>query len=165
MAKPKRNVSKSVKTTETEKATPIAETPVETVTPVEKAEETVVVKEIIAEPVKSIVEEVPAEKVIVPAESKPKRKATRKTKAETVPAETLTEKKVSRTTKKSPEVNVFIQGAGAEKSLSVLADKAKNLSGIKSPKSINLYIKPYEDDGVAKVYYVVDGESGYFSLF
>lgn len=160
MAKPKKNVSKSVKITETVKTTPIAETPVETVNPAEKAEETVIVKEIIAEPVKSIVEEVPAEKE-VSAESKPKRK----TKTENATAETLTEKKVSKTTKKLPEVNTFIQGAGAEKSLSVLVDKAKNLSGIKSPKSINLYIKPYEDDGVAKVYYVVDGESGYFSLF
>lgn len=164
MAKPKKNVSKSVKITETVKTTPIAETPVETVNPAEKAEETVIVKEIIAEPVKSIVEEVPAEKE-VSAESKPKRKTTRKTKTENATAETLTEKKVSKTTKKLPEVNTFIQGAGAEKSLSVLVDKAKNLSGIKSPKSINLYIKPYEDDGVAKVYYVVDGESGYFSLF
>ncbi|MCM1507746.1 MAG: DUF6465 family protein [Ruminococcus flavefaciens] len=106
----------------------------------------------------------------VPAEPKPKRKYTRRAKKEETPVvaeEAPAEKKTTRTSKKAstPEVNAYIQGAGAEKSFSELAEKAKALSGVKSPKSVNLYIKPYEEDGVAKVYYVVDNIAGHFSLF
>lgn len=177
MAGPRKNASKSAKTTKSKKTTPV----VESVTPVEEsvAETTEIIEEIITpvetaqEEVKTevVVEEIPAEEVKAEeivietsAESKPKRKYNKKPKkeeevsVEEIPAE-------KKTAKKSVEINAFIQGAGAEKSLDELAETAKKLSGIKSPKSLNLYIKPYEDDGVAKVYYVVDNIAGHFSLF
>ncbi|MDE6036028.1 MAG: hypothetical protein K2G36_08995 [Ruminococcus sp.] len=92
-------------------------------------------------------EEVP---VVAEEEPKPKRKYTRHVKAEEVPAPTL---------------QAYIQGAGAEISLKEMSEMAVKLSGVTSPKSVNLYIKPYEDDGIAKVYYVVDNKAGHFNLF
>ena len=98
------------------------------------------------------VEETP---VVAEEEPKPKRKYTRREKTVEVPDEVPT----------APKLLAYIQGAGAEITLEELSAMAVKLSGVKSPKSVNLYIKPYEDDGVAKVYYVVDNKAGHFNLF
>lgn len=102
------------------------------------------------------VEETP---VVVEEEPKPKRKYTRHVKPVEVLEETV-EEIVS-----APKLSAYIQGAGAEISFEELSETAVKLSGVKSPKTVNLYIKPYEDDGVAKVYYVVDNKAGHFNLF
>lgn len=101
----------------------------------------------------------PVEEPVVAEESKPKRKYTRRAKPVEVPAEIPAEDT------SAPKFSAFIQGAGAERSLEELAEVATKLSGVKSPKSVSLYIKPYEHDGVAKVYYVVDNKAGHFNLF
>lgn len=182
MARPRKNTSKSGKTTKVNKTAPVTEvvieetvveTPVADAVPEEvKAETPVEVEEVKDE---TVAVEAPAEEVKpeesvaeIPDESKPKRKYTRRAKTEeaTPVAEAPAEKKASKSTRKTaPEVNAYIQGAGSEKSIEALAETAKKLSGVKSPKSVNLYIKPYEDDGVAKVYYVVDDKADWFELF
>lgn len=179
MARPKKTASNSAKkTTRTKKtttATKTVKTPVEEVKTVETPVEEVKAVETPVEEVKAevVIEEVPAEEVkaeefIVetPAEPKPKRKYTRRAKKEEeISVVEVKEEKKSATTVKKPKIDAFIQGAGAEKSIEELANTAKKLSGVKSPKSVNLYIKPYEEDGTAKVYYVVDNIAGHFSLF
>ena len=97
--------------------------------------------------------------VVAEEEPKPKRKYTRHVKPVEVPEEVQAEN-VS-----APKLSAYIQGAGAEISFEELSETAVKLSGVKSPKTVNLYIKPYEDDGVAKVYYVVDNKAGHFNLF
>lgn len=174
--RPRKNTSKSAKTTKAKKDISVAETVVET--PVEEVvDETPVAVEAPAEveevKAEAIVEEAPAEEVkpeeiIIesPAEPKPKRKYTRKAKKEDTVEEVPAEKKPVKSSKTdAPEIKAYIQGAGAEKSLEELAEQAEKLSGVKSPKNVNLYIKPYEDDGTAKVYYVVDNIAGHFNLF
>ena len=120
------------------------------------------------------VEVIPEEKITAPIEETPapeKKKTVKKTTArktsekttkavktaKTVKAETSASEKKT-TAKKSASVNVFFQSHGNESA--ELVEKAKELSGVKSPKSVNLYIKPEEN----MVYYVVDDISGGFSL-
>ncbi len=61
--------------------------------------------------------------------------------------------------KKAAE-NIVIQQGGAEISTAELVEKAKAESGVKVPKSVNIYVKPEEN----MVYYVVDDKKGSFSL-
>lgn len=98
--------------------------------------------------------------------AEPKKK-TAETKAETkveVNNEVKTEAKTE-TTKKAPEKrtpakktveNVYIQHNGNEYPVNELIEKAKILSEVKSPKKVDLYVKP--DDNA--VYYVVDDKNG-----
>lgn len=64
------------------------------------------------------------------------------------------------TAKKETEVKIYIQH-GCDTEVSEYIEKAKTLSEVKSPKTVNIYIKP-EDN---KVYYVVDDVNGDFDLF
>lgn len=166
----------------------ISDTPVveEVITEVPVAEETtvetpVVAEEVKAEPVEEEKQAEPkpkrkytrraktAETPVVEEESKPKRKYTKRTKPAETPVESAetpvesAETPVENTS--APKLEAYIQGAGAERSFEELAEIATKLSGVKSPKFVNLYIKPYEHDGVAKVYYVVDKKAGHFNLF
>lgn len=76
--------------------------------------------------------------------------AAKKTEAEKKPA----------AAKAATKANLFIQFKGAEVSYADLIEKAKIETGIKSPKSVNLYVKP-EDN---MVYYIVDDKDGGFVL-
>lgn len=137
---------------ETQKEEPVVEeTPVVEEKPVEKPKRKYTRRTKTEET--PVVEEKPVEK--------PKRKYTRRAKTEETP---VVEEKPAENTS-APKFAAYIQGAGAERSFEELSEKAVKLSGIKSPKSVNLYIKPYESDGVAKVYYVVDKKAGHFNLF
>ncbi len=86
---------------------------------------------------------------------------TESVKTEPVKAEAAKTEKTSakKTTVKKSE-NVYIQHNGKEVSVSELLETAKKLSEVKSPKDVNLYVKP--DDNA--VYYVVDGKSGKIEL-
>ncbi len=66
------------------------------------------------------------------------------------------------TTKKAAAVseNVYVEYLGAQITSQDLIKKAKAASGIKSPKTVNVYVKP-EDN---MVYYVVDNNAGSFPL-
>lgn len=100
--------------------------------------------------------------------AEPKKKAT-ETKTETKvevnnEVKTQTEAKTE-TTKKAPAKrtpakktveNVYIQHNGNEYPVNELIEKAKVLSEVKSPKKVDLYVKP--DDNA--VYYVVDDKNG-----
>lgn len=100
--------------------------------------------------------------------ARPKKTAAVKTSAETVKetaavVETATkETKPARKTAAKVTVaeNIVIQQNGCEISTAVIAEKAKAESGVKSPKNINVYIKPEEN----MVYYVIDEVSGSFTL-
>lgn len=143
--------AEEVKTENTSEEAAAEETPAENV---ETAEETVKPKRKYTRRAKKVEEPVVAE------EPKSKRKYTKRVKPVEVPAE------IQETEEKSaPKFEAYIQGAGAERSLEELSEIAVKMSGVKSPKSVSLYIKPYEHDGVAKVYYVVDNKAGHFSLF
>jgi Ulp1 family protease len=99
-----------------------------------------------------------------PVEEAPKKRATKsasKKKAEKKPAAKKTaekktaEKKTAEKTssrKAAPKTNLFIQYQGVELSYADLIERVKADSGIDSPKSVNLYVKP-EDN---MVYYVVN---------
>ena len=76
-------------------------------------------------------------------------------KAEEKPAE---EKPAAKKTAVSE--NVFVQYLGSEITSADLIAKAKKASGVKSPKTVNVYVKPEEN----KVYYVVDNNVGSFDL-
>ncbi|MCD7810791.1 MAG: DUF6465 family protein [Ruminococcus sp.] len=81
------------------------------------------------------------------------------------PAKRTTAAKKTTTTKRSTAAkktaeNIVIQQGGAEISTAELVEKAKAESGVKAPKSVNIYVKPEEN----MVYYVVDDEKGSFSL-
>ena len=56
--------------------------------------------------------------------------------------------------------NVYVQYMGIEITSADLIAKAKKESGVKSPKTVNVYVKPEEN----KVYYVVDNNAGSFDL-
>lgn len=89
------------------------------------------------------------------------KKTTAKKKADAPAVDAVEEKKPvekKTTAKKTASVNVFFQYQGTESA--ELIEKAKELSGVKSPKSVNLYIKPEEN----MVYYVVDDIAGGFAL-
>ena len=66
------------------------------------------------------------------------------------------------TTKKAAAVseNVYVEYLGAQITSQDLIKKAKAASGVKSPKTVNVYVKP-EDN---MVYYVVDNNAGSFPL-
>lgn len=83
-------------------------------------------------------------------------------KTEPVKAETVKAEKtpVKKTVAKKTSENVYIQHNGKEVSVADLLEKAKKLSEVKSPKDVNLYVKP--DDNA--VYYVVDDKSGKIEL-
>ena len=144
-----------------------------------------VVEEVIAEEVPAVETEQPVTEIVTEEEIKPKRKYTKRTKTveetpviveaeeEPKPKRKYTRhvkpvevpEEVTAETVSAPKLSAYIQGAGAEISFEELSATAVKLSGVKSPKTVNLYIKPYEDDGVAKVYYVVDNKAGHFNLF
>ncbi len=64
--------------------------------------------------------------------------------------------------KVSVSENVYIQANGSEVNTADIIEKAKTDSGIKTPKSVNIYIKPEEN----KVFYVInDDNKGDFDLF
>lgn len=86
------------------------------------------------------------------------KKTTAKKKADAPVAEEKKPVEKKTTAKKTASVNVFFQYQGTESA--ELIEKAKELSGVKSPKSVNLYIKPEEN----MVYYVVDDIAGGFAL-
>ncbi|MDE5584607.1 MAG: hypothetical protein K2J08_13010 [Ruminococcus sp.] len=130
--------------------------------------------------VETPVEEVKPEEIVVAVPESKKRG--RKPKSETAEKAVTNKSATKKTTRKAVstkaektvkttktavkhEIKAYIQGAGAEKSIDELSAKAVELSGVKSPKSVKLYIKPYEEDGNAKVYYVVDNTAGHFNLF
>lgn len=69
-------------------------------------------------------------------------------------------KKTTTTKSTAVKSNVYVEYLGAQISSSDLIEKAKKASGVKSPKEINVYVKP-EDN---KVYYVVDTTAGDFEL-
>ena len=99
-----------------------------------------------------------------PVEEAPKKRATKcvskktaekksvaKKTAEKKTAEKKTAEKTS-SRKAAPKTNLFIQYQGVELSYADLIERVKADSGIDSPKSVNLYVKP-EDN---MVYYVVN---------
>lgn len=95
--------------------------------------------------------ETPAAEKKAPAK---KTAAAKKTTAAKKPAAKKT------TAKSAISGNVYVEFLGAQISSSDLIEKAKKASGVKSPKEINVYVKP-EDN---KVYYVVDTTAGDFEL-
>lgn len=155
------------KKTTAEKATPVVE------------ETSVIADEVVEVEVSPAIEETPAPvaeekksavKKTTAKKSTAKKTAT-KTTAKTTAKKTTAKKKADApvveekkpvekktTAKKTASVNVFFQYQGTESA--ELVEKAKELSGVKSPKSVNLYIKPEEN----MVYYVVDDIAGGFAL-
>lgn len=187
--RPKTNTTKSAKSTaKTKKTTTKAEV-VETPVVEEVVAEVPVVEETIVEAPVVVEEETKAENVeevkpvetkqkrkytkraktvetpVVEDEPKPKRKYTKRAKSVETPVETAETVETPVENTSAPKLEAYIQGAGAERSFEELAEIATKLSGVNSPKSVSLYIKPYEHDGVAKVYYVVDKKAGHFNLF
>ena len=190
--RPRKNAVKSAKsvakTKKVAEKTEVIETPVveEVIVEMPVAEEVIaetpVAEEVIAEATVVAEEEVKSEEE-KPAEIKSKRKYTRRNKTVETPVEEETKPKRKYTKRaksvetpvetpetpaedtSAPKFEAYIQGAGAERSFEELAEIATKLSGVKSPKSVSLYIKPYEHDGIAKVYYVVDNKAGHFNLF
>lgn len=79
-------------------------------------------------------------------------------------AEPKTEKAVAKkktTTPKKAKETVYIQQSGNEITSEELIANAKKLSGIKSPKTVDVYVRPE----INKVYYVIDGDNfGEFDL-
>ena len=78
--------------------------------------------------------------------------------------EPKTEKAVAKkktTTPKKAKETVYIQQSGNEITSEELIANAKKLSGIKSPKTVDVYVRPE----INKVYYVIDGDNfGEFDL-
>ena len=64
------------------------------------------------------------------------------------------------TAKAAASENVYVEYLGAQITSQDLIKKAKAASGVKSPKVVNVYVKP-EDN---MVYYVVDNNAGSFPL-
>ena len=102
-----------------------------------------------------------AEKKDAPAKKAPAKKAAaaKKPAAKKTAAKKTAAKKTA--AKESAVTgNVYVEYLGAQISSADLIEKAKKASGVKSPKEINVYVKP-EDN---KVYYVVDKTAGDFEL-
>jgi len=104
-----------------------------------------------AETAAAPVEEKAAEKK-APAKKAPAKKAAAKKPAAKKEAAPKAAKKVAE--------NVYVEYQGVQLNSASLIERAKKESGVKSPKSVNVYVKP-EDN---KVYYVVDNNAGDFSL-
>ena len=131
------------------------------------AAKAVEVKEEVKAVVETAVDETPVEAVAVeaaPVKEAPKKNAKKpavkktaekkpaaKKTAEKKTAEKPVEKKTS-SRKTAPKTNLFIQYQGVELSYADLIERVKADSGIDSPKSVNIYVKP-EDN---MVYYVVN---------
>lgn len=108
---------------------------------------------------KSTAKKTPAKKTATKTATKTTAKKTAaKKKVETPVVEEKAPAKKTTAKKTTASVNVFFQYQGTE--TAELVEQAKKLSGVKSPKSVNLYIKP--EDGM--VYYVVDDIAGSFEL-
>ena len=134
---------------------------------VKAAEETVEApvetKEVVETPTESPAETKAVETVPEAAEEEKKSpaKKARKTTASTTTEKKTAEKKAP-AKKQAEERRVVIQFAGNEVAGTDLVDRAKALSGVKSPKSVSVYVKPEEN----KAYYVVDDEiTGDFDIF
>lgn len=119
----------------------------------------------VKEEVTAVVEavaEAPTEEA-APKKTASKRTASKKT-AEKKPTEKKTAEKKTTTRKTTAkaemQVNLFIQYQGSELSYADLIERAKAEAGVKSPKSVNLYVKPEEN----MVYFVVDDNEGGFVL-
>jgi membrane protein involved in colicin uptake len=99
-----------------------------------------------------------AETAAAPVEEKA---AEKKAPAKKAPAKKAAAKKEAapKAAKKVAE-NVYVEYQGVQLNSASLIERAKKESGVKSPKSVNVYVKP-EDN---KVYYVVDNNAGDFSL-
>lgn len=97
-----------------------------------------------------------AEKKDAPAKKAPAKKAA----AAKKPAAKKTAAKKTAAKESAVKGNVYVEYLGAQISSADLIEKAKKASGVKSPKEINVYVKP-EDN---KVYYVVDKTAGDFEL-
>ncbi|MDE6774827.1 MAG: hypothetical protein K2J37_00745 [Ruminococcus sp.] len=103
--------------------------------------------------------EVPAAEEAETGKKTAAKKTTKKTAADKKQAEK--KETAEKTTRKSAvKANIFIQYLGAEVSSADLVEKAKTDSGVKSPKTVNIYVKPEEN----MVYYVVDDKSGSYQL-
>lgn len=111
--------------------------------------------EVKAEPIKEVTAE-PVKEVAVEPVKEVKAEPVKEVKAETAKT---TKTPAKKTTAKTSE-NVYIQYYGNEVSVAELIENAKKLSGVKSPKNVNLYVK-LEDNAV---YYVVDDEKGKIDL-
>ena len=97
----------------------------------------------------------------VKVEEAPKKAAPKKAAAKTTAAKKTTAKTAAKKTAAVTE-NVYIQQNGSEITSAALIEKAKADSGVKSPKSIDVYVRPE----INMVYYVIDGETfGNFELF
>ncbi len=97
------------------------------------------------------------------AEKKTAAKKAAAPKKATAPKKTAAKKTAAKTTtKKAAAVseNVYVEYLGAQITSQDLIKKAKAASGVKSPKTVNVYVKP-EDN---MVYYVVDNNAGSFPL-
>lgn len=90
--------------------------------------------------------------VAAETEAKPVKKTTTVKKEAAAPKKSTAEKTVA---------NVYVQFNGVEVSADALIEKAKELSGVKSPKSVDVYVKPEEN----KAYFVVDGVNDNFDLY
>ncbi len=112
------------------------------------------------------VEAAPVEEATeAPAETAPVKETGKKAAEKKTSSRKTASKKTETASKKASakvavQTNLFIQYQGAELSYSDLIERAKSDAGVKSPKSVNLYVKP-EDN---MVYYVVDEKVGGFVL-
>lgn len=130
-------VKEEVKAVEAVAETAVKEAPVAEAVPVEAAP----------------VEEAPKKRTTKSASKKTAEKKTAEKKpAAKKTAEKKTAEKKTSSRKAAPKTNLFIQYQGVELSYADLIERVKADSGIDSPKSVNLYVKP-EDN---MVYYVVN---------
>ena len=65
-----------------------------------------------------------------------------------------------KTAAKKTVATVYVQYLGAELTTDEIIAKAIDNAGVKSPKTVNVYVKTEEN----KVYYVIDGNEGSFFL-
>lgn len=119
-----------------------------------KAKETVETKAVEVKE-ETAVAETPA---VSKKEEAPKKKTTKTATTKTPVAEKKSVAK--KTTKAETQANIFIQYQGVELSYADLVERAKNDADVKSPKVVNIYVKPEEN----MVYYVVDEKVGGFQL-
>lgn len=128
-------------------------------TKVEAAVEAVKVEETAAVEAAPAAEAAPAKKAAAKKAAGRKPAAEKKAAAAKKAADKTTEKRAYN--KKSDiKTTVCIQYSGVQFTSDELAEKAKKESGVKSPKQIDVYVKPEEN----MVYYVVDGNAGGFTL-
>ena len=99
-----------------------------------------------------------ATEVKAAATAEEKKAPAKKAAAKKTAAKTAEKKTAAKKTAVSE--NVFVQYLGSEITSADLIAKAKKASGVKSHKTVNVYVKPEEN----KVYYVVDNNAGSFDL-